>query len=739
MIRTITAGICLTLGVSAAAKPEFLPPAQTFGAKDCGFCHTTPTGGEALNERGEWLVNFKDRRGAEAVSVSWLRIRERRNRSAATPVRTDLTRYQSVEETEKLSAIPIRRVDYTTNHGEWPAYSGNLGAQKYSPLPHVNRSNVDNLELAWVWTSNLDPGARVVDGERKGPDMFKGTPLMVNNKLFVRTRFSAIVAIDPISGSTIWEFEPDTIKGPPPPMFGFSTRGLSFHHHRTSNRVIYTSSDGLLIALDAESGQLAEGFGNQGVVDLKTGLRRNLTRRQASWSNVPSVCNNVIIVGSQTSDVSHWQNLRGREASRGWKENLPVGDVRGFDAISGKHLWTFHTVPQKDEFGNHTWEEESWKWVGNVNVWSQTSCDTELRHVYLPLTAPTHHLYGGDRKGTNLFSTSTVALNVRSGRRIWHFQIVHHDIWDYDLPTPPVVMDFRIDGRLVKAVGQLTKMGYLFVFDRRSGRPVWDIVERKVPQSDLEGERAATTQPHPTKPPPFVTQGFTKNDVIDLTPELREQALAQIADYRLGPLYTPASERGSVINPGVGGGANWGGGAYDSHTGHFFVGARQEPMVLQASAIHDETGMYPRYRVSFRGMRVNNLPVIKPPWSTITAYDMNNGTILWQVPNGPGPKNHQALRELELPDLGNVGAAPGLLLTPELIFFTSIEGYTSSLNAIDRRTGERIWQARIPGFASDAPPITYTIGDDQYVVVGTGGAWEPARMIAFRLKGKNLR
>ena len=473
MNRILSVGVCMFFTVTAIAKPEFLPPAQTFGAKDCSFCHTTVTGGEALNERGEWLQNFKNRRGAEAVDVSWLAIRERRNRNAATTVRTDLTRYQSDEEAEKLATVPVRRVDYTTNHGEWPAYSGNLGAQKYSPLKQINRSNVDDLEIAWIWSSNLDPGTRMVDGQPKGPDMYKGTPLMVNNKLFVRTRFSAVIAIDPTTGSTIWEFEPDTVKGPPPPMFGFTTRGLSFHRHESSNKLIYTSSDGLLIALDAETGVPAERFGNEGMIDLKQGLRRNLTHRQASWSNVPSVCEDVVVVGSQTSDVSHWQNIRRRGSARNWKENLPVGDIRGFDAISGKHLWTFQTVPQKGEFGNHTWEENSWEWVGNVNVWSQTSCDPMLGHVYLPLTAPTHHLYGGDRPGFNLFSTSTVALDLKSGKRVWHFQIVHHDIWDYDLPAPPVVMDFRVNNKPVKAVGQLTKMGYLFVFDRVTGVPVW--------------------------------------------------------------------------------------------------------------------------------------------------------------------------------------------------------------------------------------------------------------------------
>lgn len=737
MNRILSVGVCMFFTITAFAKPEFLPPAQTFGAKDCSFCHTTVTGGEALNERGEWLQRFKTRRGVEAVDVSWLAIRERRNRNATTTVRTDLTHYQSEAEAEKLATLPVRRVDYTTNHGEWPAYSGNLGAQKYSPLKQINHSNVDNLEIAWIWTSNLDPGTRVVDGQPKGPDMYKATPLMVNNRLFVRTRFSAVIAIDPTTGSTIWEFEPDTVKGPPPPMFGFTTRGLSFHRHESSNKLIYTSSDGWLIALDAETGVPAKGFGNQGMIDLKQGLRRNLTHRQASWSNVPSVCKDVIVVGSQTNDGSHWQNVRQRGSARNWKENLPVGDVRGFDAISGKHLWTFQTIPQKGEFGNHTWEEDSWKWVGNVNVWSQTSCDPILGHVYLPLTAPTHHLYGGDRPGHNLFSTSTVALDLKSGKRLWHFQIVHHDIWDYDLPAPPVVMDFQVDNKPVKAVGQLTKMGYLFVFDRVSGVPVWEVVEREAPTSDLEGEHAASTQPHPTRPPPFTAQGFTKDEVIDLTPELKAAALAQISNYRLGPLYTPASTQGSLINPGVGGGANWGGGAFDPKTGYFFVGARQEPMVIQATEITEETGNFPRYRVSFRGVRVNDLPVVKPPWSTITSYDMHSGSIRWQVPNGPGPKNHQALRELKLPDLGNVGAAPGLLLTPELIFFPSREGFSSYLNAMDKETGVRVWQGKIPGFASDAPPITYTIGDDQYIVVGTGGAWEPARMVAFRLKRKD--
>ena len=736
-MRRIWLTFCLSVLVFevASAKPEFLPAAMNFGAKDCSFCHTTPSGGEALNDRGTWLVEFKIRRDVPEVNVDWLTRRERRNRAAPVDVEgRNLTKYQTAKQAEKLNDLPIREVDYTTKHGEWPAYSGDLGAQKYSPLNQIKRSNVQHLEVAWTWASNLDPGTRQVDGQNKGPDMFKGTPLMVNNKLYIRTRFSGVVAIDPLTGTTIWEYEPDTVKGRPPIMFGFTTRGVSFHQGGEDKRIIYTSSDGLLIALDADTGHLVDEFGEGGIVDLKTGLRRNLTDRQASWSNVPSVCNDVIIVGSQTHDGSHFQNFRNTQA-KSWKENLPVGDVRGFDVKTGKQIWTFRTVPQKGEYGNDTWLENSWEWVGNVNVWSQTSCDTTLGHVYLPLTAPTHHLYGGDRPGHNLFSTSTVALDIKTGKRIWHFQIVHHDIWDYDLPTPPVVMDFRKDdGTAVKAVAQPTKMGYLFVFDRVSGKPVWEVVEREAPKSDLPGEKPATTQPHPTKPPAFTTQGFSKDDVIDLTPELKETALAEISKYRLGPLYTPSSKQGTIINPGVGGGANWGGASYDPATSTLFVPARQEPMVLQAMAIEEGGERFPPYRVSFQGIRVHDLPITKPPWSSISAYDMSKGTIKWQVPNGAGPTNHGKLRHLDLPDLGEPGRAPGLLVTPELIFLIGRTGFNSMFRALDISNGEKVWEARLPGFAWESAPITYSIGSDQYVVAGLGGAWEATRLVAYRLK-----
>ena len=723
----------------ATAKPEYLVEAINFGAKDCSFCHQTAAGGEALNDRGNWLVNAKERAGTESVDVAWLAIRERRSqRNAPVVDQGDLTRYQTVEEAAFLNKMPSRAMDYTTNHGEWPAYGGNLGAQKYTPLNQINLETVDDLEIVWEWKSNLDPGPREVEGQRKGPDMFKGTPLMANNMVYVRTRFSAIVAIDPLTGSTIWEYEPDTIKGPSPPMFGFTTRGLSYHADNDDKRVIYTSSDGLLIALNADTGELIEEFGQNGIVNLRTGLRRTLTQRQAAWSNVPSVCDDVIVVGSQTNDGSHWHNARNPDA-KSWKENLPVGDVRGFDVKTGKQLWTFVTVPQEGEFGNETWLQDSWKWVGNVNVWSQTSCDTFLGHVYLPLTAPTHHLYGGDRPGHNLFSTSTVAVDLKTGKRVWHFQIVHHDIWDYDLPAPPVVMDFRKDdGTPVKAVAQLTKMGYVFVFDRVTGKPVWEVIEREVPKSDLEGEWTAATQPHPTKPPAYVNQGFTENDVIDLTPELKEAALEQIKNYRLGPLYTPASTRGTLINPGVGGGANWGGGSYDPESQTFFVGARQVPMLLQARMNVPPSERLPRYRVAFLGVNNSNLPIVKPPWSTITAYDMRTGTIKWQVPNGAGPKTHGALRHLELPDLGVLNAAPGLLVTPELIIHGNRAAMGSELRVLEKETGKLVWQHPIKGFATEAPPITYSIGEDQYIVIGIGGAWEPARLIAFRLRNASV-
>ncbi len=725
----------ITLVAPAAASPEHLPPAIKYGARDCSFCHVSPSGGEGHNERGLWLVAERERREAEVIDVEWLAARdtlleapEQEERPASAKA------VETLPELEPVAAESERVFDFTTDHGDWPAYGGNLEGHKYAPHAEIGPDNLDKLAVAWVWEA-FD-NHRYVGGadRRKTPDGLRVTPLMAAGKLLVRTAFSAVAALDPITGETLWTFDPGTGDGPRPTNFGFATRGLAYHQNaEDGGRILLVSSDGWLFALDPATGKPLTDFGEDGRVDLAAGLRRPIMRQRASWNYAPAVCGDVVVVGNQSSDMSHFS--RRRDASGGyWQDNVPLGDVRAFDVKTGQELWVFKTVPQPDEFGNDTWENESWRWMGNTNVWTQMSCDPGAGLVYLPVSAPTSHFYGALRPGDNLFGTSLVAVDVRTGKRRWHFQTVRHDIWDYDLPAAPVVADLVQDGKPVKAVAQVSKVGFLYVFDRLTGAPLWPIEDRPVPASDLDGERAAKTQPFPTWPPPFELQGAGEDDLIDLSPELRERAKEKLSRHRLGDLFLPASTEGSLVVPGWGGGANWGGAAFDPETRMLYVASRRMPLLLTAQEIDAERFGF-GYRVRPSSVRIGELPVVKPPWSSITAYRLDSGEIAWQVANGEGPKGNPLLQGLDLPDLGVPTNAPGLLVTKTAIFHGHRRGWEqpSTLRALDKATGNFLWEHPVQGTHSVSPPMTYIAAGKQFIVLATGTGMEPGRLTAFRL------
>ena len=738
--------LCLS-GIKLQGKPELFPDAIKFGANDCSFCHQTAAGGTAINDRGSWLVAELIKRNVDVIDVNWL---TDRGDEADESRQLDLSQESAAviaeaSESHAADEPDDRPFDYSTDWGEWPAYSGNLQAQKYSPLPHINKTSVNQLELAWIWEAEIDSGTQLATrGERRrrggGVSPFKGTPLMVNGRVFVRTRYSTVVAINAETGEQLWEYDPGTRHGPPPPMFGFATRGLGYHRAEICDdaipcdRIVLLASDGWLISVNPETGKVIESFGERGKVDLTKGLRRPILRSQVAWSHPPLVCNDVIVVGSQTNDMSQFGNRRGD-----WKENLPLGDVRGFDPITGKQVWVFKTVPQEGEVGNETWGNDSWKWMGNTNVWSTFSCDPELGYVYLPVTAPTDHMYGGNRPGDNLFGNSVVALNVKTGERLWHFQITHHDIWDFDLPAAPVVADIVVEGKPRKVVAQVTKMGYLFVFDRITGEPIWPVIERKVPPSTLKGEVASPTQPHPTKPPPFQIQGVTLEDLNDLTPEVHARAVEMIEGKDHGDLYTPMSEHGAVTTPGVGGGANWPGAAFDPATGQLYLTSRREAMIAYAVPLRDQSRGLP-YREQWGFPKIDGLNLLKPPFSNVTAYDLGKGEIAWQVANGEGNKDHPLLKEVKdsLPDLGVDGANPGILVLPELIFMgqPDRQGRPAKLKALDPGTGEEVWSAPLRGYFNSPHPISYSMGSKQYISIATGHPFEPSRIETFAVSIK---
>ena len=730
-IHTCCIVLAVLYSLDSRGNAEYFVEAIRYGAKDCSFCHTSATGGDALNERGAWLIEEQKKRNTETVLIEWLASRE-------TPIEFEPNESSELtvanptdpDTADKVNLLPNGPVDYTTNSGDWPSYNGDLHATKYSVLDRINAGTIADLKIAWVWESTSDVGASSPRRRRSAPDLFKGSPIVAGGRMFVRTRYSAVAAINPASGDTLWEFDLNKQEGPRPPMFGFTTRGLGYYQHEKGDRVILVTSDGWLIALDAVTGQPIEDFGNKGQVDLREGMRRYLSNRLASWSYAPLVCNGMVIVGSQTQDELY------RRGGKDWNKNLPVGDVRGFDVITGEQRWVFETVPQGEAFGSDTWGEDSWKWMGNTNVWSSISCDPDLGFVYLPVTAPSHHMYGGHRPGDNLFGTSLVALDVITGQRKWHFQIVHHDVWDYDLPAAPVLAHAIQDGKRVDVVIQVTKTGFAFVFNRKTGEPIWPIEEREVPQSTLEGESTSPTQPFPTWPPPFEMQGITEEDLNDLTPEIKEQAKAMMAKANYGPLFSPIGREVTVILPGVGGGANWGGATFDPETRHLYVASRRWPMFATAiPAGADPSGI--RYRMDWMSINLNvqGLPIVKPPWSSITAYSLDTGKIVFQIPNGAGPKDHELLQGLKLPDLGKIQEAPGLLVSADLIIHGSSKGWRESqLIARSKHTGEQVWEYDMPGSFAGAHPITYKVGDEQFVAVGTGSVVQPARIVAFKLE-----
>ena len=749
----------LSIGTPAAANPEFLAEAAAFGAKDCLFCHLEPGGGRNWNARGHWLIERKLRLEAEATAVGWLAEYDAGPDGAgAAPdaflkaaegtsnIPETLHRgpfFQPVSDAGALQRWIESRGRYTTADGEWPQYSGDIASSKYSPLDQIDKSNVGALEVAWVWdafdNSNYtgllealkSTGQNSRTARARIPDGFKATPLMVGGRLYIRTNFSGVAAIDPATGETLWTHDPGTAAWGRPGIFGFATRGLGYWSDGQDERILLCTGDSYLVALDTESGEPVMSFGDNGRVDLTQGSRRPLIRELVNCSAPPAIVGDVAIVGNQIAD-----GPPGRTARSGgprWKENWPVGDVRGYDVRTGKRLWTFHTVPQDGEFGNDTWEGDSWKWMGNTNVWSMMSGDEGLGYVYLPVTSPTFNFAGDFRPGDNLFSNSIVCLNAKTGERVWHFQTIRHDIWDWDLPAAPTLIDIVVDGRAVPALAQVTKTGFVFVLDRRTGEPVWPVEDREVPQSEIE--QGAATQPFPAKPPPFELQGVTEDDLIDFTPELRARALAAAMPHRMGPLFEPPSLQGTIQVPGWGGGANWGGAGFDPETGYLYLSSRRQYIVVGMRRVEDPAARGYEFEHKFFRVDIDGLPVVKPPWGTLTAYDMHRGEIAWQTPHGNGPRGRGPLKGLELPPLGNPNAA-GVLVTRALLFAgdRGDAGEPAFLRAYDKSTGETVWEEALPGRHHNAPPMTYLAGGRQYVVIGVGGAAEPARLVAFRLK-----
>ncbi len=615
-------------------------------------------------------------------------------------------------------------------NGEWPSYGGDAGSTKYSPLDVIDETNVQDLQVVWTWQS-VDYDRQAEDPDVRFNSVLLATPLKVGNALFTSTNLGQAAAIDPVTGETLWVY--NSLAEGTSTGRGRGTRGLAYWTDGSDERLLLVSGEHL-VALGTRTGELYPAFGENGKVDLRQDMGPRLQRY--AWNAAPLVCGDVVIVGAAMSDSPTRQ-----EATPGY--------VRGYDVITGQLRWRFNPVPQPGQAGNETWEDGSWEYSGNANVWTLMSADEELGYVYLPVSTPTNDWYGGHRLGDNLFAESLVTLDCVTGERVWHFQMVHHGLWDYDNPAAPILVDITVDGRPIKAVVQVTKQGFTYVFDRVTGEPVWPIVELAVPPSLVPGERASPTQPFPTWPLPFERQGITVNDLIDFTPELRAEAIEILGGYVFGPMFTPPSVRsddpdetqGTIQLPGWVGGADWNGAAVDPETQILYVPSITAPIVVALVEPDPENSDFNYVRGAPRSVQgPRGLPLVKPPWGRITAIDLNTGDHLWMVPNGEGIRDHEALQGLDLPKLGTPGR-PAPLLTKTLLFIG--EGSPSMLamprfaggkmfRAYDKATGEVLWEMELPAGTAGAP-MTYMADGKQYIVVGIGEANRPAEFIALSL------
>jgi quinoprotein glucose dehydrogenase len=627
-------------------------------------------------------------------------------------------------------------------NGEWRTYGGDLGNTHYSPLDQINANNFSKLEVAWRFkTDNLGPR----------PELnFEGTPLMVAGVIYstAGTR-RAVVALDAATGELLWVHgEHEGARGTAAPR-QLSGRGLAYWTDGREARILYVTPGYRLVALDAKTGNLVPSFGNGGLVDLKLDDDQeiDLVTGEVGLHAAPVVANDVVIVGAAHRPGGVVKS----------KTNVK-GFVRGFDVRTGKRLWIFHTIPRSDEFGYDTWEKDSASYTGNTGVWGQISVDEQLGMAYIPVELPTGDYYGGHRPGNGLFGETVLAVDLKTGQRKWHYQLVHHGIWDMDIPCAPMLVDITVDGRPIRALAQPTKQAFLYVFDRVTGQPVWPIEEKPVEQSTVPGEKASPTQPFPSKPPAYDLQGFSTDDVVAFTPELKAEALKVVSKYKLGPVFTPPvvskpeGPYATLALATAGGGTNWAGGSYDPETHIAYLPSqrtisslglipgdpsRTDMMFMQGSAaVRGGGGGGGGGEGGGPGLTIQGLPLVKPPYGSISAIDLDKGQILWQIAHGDTPDNirtNPALKGLDIPRTGRAGIF-GVLVTKTLV----ISGERSAgkspvmLRAYDKASGKEVGAVPLPA-GQTGTPMTYTLNGRQYIAVAIAGPGFPAELIAFKL------
>ncbi|MEE2613596.1 MAG: PQQ-binding-like beta-propeller repeat protein [Acidobacteriota bacterium] len=637
-----------------------------------------------------------------------------------------------------VGAVALGAQDRAGEMVEWRYVGAEQSHTKYSAVDDINLTNVDQLEIAWEW----EPGELPLEEFGTRPGSFQAMPLMIDNVVYLSTMYTRVVALDADTGEELWAFDPEAYRTGPRGAGpgGFKHRGVAVWGSGDDMRIFLNSRDSLY-ALDAKTGELIRGFGDNGKVLLTDGFPNEVTREEFDQTSPPVVFEELVIVGSRVPDrVQH-------------RFDTP-GSVQAFDTNTGERRWVFYTVPQSnDAFGADTWENGAWRFTGHANVWGLMSLDEDRGLLYVPTSTPSSDYWGGRRLGANLFAESLLCLNARTGEREWHFQAVHHGLWDYDFTSPPNLMTLNVDGRTIDAVAEVSKQGFTYVFDRVTGEPVWPIEERPVDtETDVPGEVPYPTQPFPTKPPPFAEQGVSLDDANDLTPEVHRLALEELRTYRLGPLFTPPSLRGTLQRPRVDGGGNWGGAALDPTTNMLYVRATEGTTANQVCQTDPDlpdvdvayTNNCPRGAAAgiFRGRpgaaaaarsRLGPIPLVKPPYARLVAIDLETGDIAWRVPFGEGSalvRRHPLLRDADLPDRLGTPGNNGLMVTGGGLVF--IGGGDPYLYAFDAATGREVSRVATE-FRTSGNPVTYRARSGRQFILMATGAGPDASLVAFAL------
>ena len=624
---------------------------------------------------------------------------------------------------------------------DWPAYSGDKASTKYSPLDQINKDTVGRLQIAWR-QSGVPAELKAIWPDANASTNFQNTPIMVDGLLYMSSGVGSVVALDAATGKVVWFDVPPHEEGKQPPRAG-STRGVAYWANGNDSRIFAVRGSGL-VALNAKTGKRYPDWGANGAIDLTTvGYDRGGVTGYRNSSG-PIVVRDVVIVAGVPAPATDYLNERVKAT-----KEAPPDDIRGFDARTGRLLWTFHVVPRPGEFGEDTWLNGSNLYSGNSGAWSLLSADEELGYIYLPFEEATGDYYGGTRPGNNLFAESIVCLDAKTGKRVWHFQTLHHGLWDYDLPAAPILTDIRVNGRTVKALAQVTKQAYTFVLDRTNGKPIFPVEERAVPKGEAPGEWYSPTQPIPTRPPAFDQQGVADKDLLDYTPELKAEAKKIVDEYNYGPLYTPPEvvgtpkgKKGTIYLPGTNGGADWGGAAFDPETGILYVPSTHMPDII--GLVHSEnpeSNMPWVKRAWPKMLGPQGLPdPFKPPYAKLTAIDLNKGEIMWSVANGAGIKNHPAFKGLNLPDIGTPGRNAAIV-TKTLVFMgegsdTGVgvpAGFGGKMfRAFDKKTGKVVWETELDAGISNSP-MTYMVNGKQYLLVGISGRQHPGEFVALAI------